>query len=324
MSDIVQSQIHVTAWPGVPLPLPETYRVKSKLTDDEVIVPCPRGQYGRDWEEEAVALNGETYLRLASVDLDDPEAIFAFVAEYGTLGGAEVYREFMREAPFAFANMYRTQLDATTEDEKKKRTLDEEETRTSDSVWPSHALKFHYTETLDEFRFAARLLRDLTSAWRMFKEDTPASDVRWVSPNHSDPAFLQQDGFPVFLLSEALPRWFLGPFSPRLTFNWTPPLPAGPAFSDLPPRQGGINIDPMRRPIGGRLYSICALELYNHIIENAEYHICANKNCLQKDFVHQQGSSRKVWHRSNGVLYCSPSCAHAVAQREYRRRRQRG
>jgi len=324
MSDILQSQIHVTAWPGVPLPIPETYRVESKLTAEGVIVPCPRGRYGRDWEEEAVALNGETYLRLASIDLDDAEAIFAFVAKYGPLGGADAYHAFMREAAFAFANMYRAQLDATTEHEKKKRALHEEETRTSDSVWPSYALRFHYTETLDEFRFAARCLRDLTCAWRMFKEGTPASDVHWVSPQHSDPEFLQEDGFPLFLLSEALPNWFLRTFSPRLTFYWTPPLPAGPGFSNLPPRQGGINIDPMRRPIGGRLYSICALELFNHIVENAEYLICANENCLQKLFVHQQGGAKKVWHRSHGVLYCSPSCAHAVAQREYRRRRQRG
>ena len=77
----------------------------------------------------------------------------------------------------------------------------------------------------------------------------------------------------------------------------------------------------MRRPIGGRLYSICALELFNHIVENAEYLVCANENCLQKLFVHQQGGAKKVWHRSHGVLYCSHSCAHAVAQREYRRRR---
>src|SRR5439155_17394662 len=122
---------------------------------------------------------GETYLRLASIDLDDAEAIFAFVAKYGPLGGGDAYHAFMSEAAFAFANMYRAQLDATTEDKKKKRALQEEETRTSDSVWPSYALRFHYTETLDEFRFAARCLRDLTSAWRMFKEGTPASDVRW-------------------------------------------------------------------------------------------------------------------------------------------------
>jgi hypothetical protein len=74
------------------------------------------------------------------------------------------------------------------------------------------------------------------------------------------------------------------------------------------------------RPDAGQLYSICALELFNHIVENADYLICGNENCRQKNFVHQQGV-KKNWHRSNGVLYCSSACAHAVAQRKYRRRR---
>ena len=76
----------------------------------------------------------------------------------------------------------------------------------------------------------------------------------------------------------------------------------------------------MRRPAAGRLYNICALELFNHIVENADYLICGNENCQQKNFVRQQGG-KKHWHRSNGVLYCTESCAHAVAQRAYRRRR---
>jgi hypothetical protein len=62
--------------------------------------------------------------------------------------------------------------------------------------------------------------------------------------------------------------------------------------SDLPPRYGGVNIDPERRPTAGRLYSICALELYNHIVENANYLICGNENCRQKNFVHQQGRKK--------------------------------
>jgi hypothetical protein len=321
-SDMNQSQLHVIAWPGAPLPLPDTYRVKSRLREDGVIVPCPQGRYGHDWKEEAVALDGETYLRLAAVDLDDPEAIFAFVTKYGVLGGGWAYLEIMKTAPFTFANMYRPQLDHALEHEMKNRALRAEQTRmNSDSVWPSDTLKFHYTETLDEFRFAARCLRDLTAAWRMFKEGTSASDIQWESPQHSaELEFLKEDGFPLFLLSEMLPRWFLSAFTPRLTFHWTPPLPPGPAYSHLPLRQGGIKVDPERRPAAGELYNICALELYNHIVENANYLICGNENCQQKNFVHQQGR-KKNWHRSSGVLYCSPSCAHAVAQRKYMRER---
>jgi hypothetical protein len=318
MSDTQQSRLHVTGWPGIPLPLPVTYRVESKLTDNGVIVPCPSGRYGHDWEEEPVMLDGETYLRLAAVDLEDPKAIFAFVSEYGILDGAELYHGFMRQAAYLFANMYRAQLDARTEHDKKQGVLRKRDD--ADATWPSDALWFAFTETLDEFRFAARFLRDLASAWRMYQDGKQARDIQWLSPQQSvEPEFFQEDGFPLFLLSNALPSSFLRAFSPRLTFYWTPPLPAGPAYSDLPPRREGINVDPTREPIGAPLYAICALELYNHIIENAEYLICGNENCRQKNFVHQQGR-KKNWHRSNGVLYCSPACAHAVAQRQYRRR----
>jgi hypothetical protein len=96
-----------------------------------------------------------------------------------------------------------------------------------------------------------------------------------------------------------------------------PPLPAGP-LENFPPRRGGISVEPLRHATSGAgLYSICALELFNHIVEKADYLICGNENCQQKNFVHQQGA-KKNWHRSSGVLYCSPACAHAVAQRRYR------
>jgi hypothetical protein len=303
----------------VPLPLPPTYRVKSRLTDDGVIVPCPRGVYGEDWEEEPVELDGETYLRLGAVDLDNPKAIFRFVEKYGVLGGWDLLVTLAREAPPVTKKLFGAQLNTTIGDEKKKRSLRDEQAQAgSNTVLPSDYWAFYYAETLDEFRFAARCLRDLTAAWRMFKDGTAASDVQWVSPQRLDDPFLQEDGFPTYMLEEMLPRWFLDGFSPRLAFHHTPPR-AGPPW-DLPPRHGGLRADPQRRPLSGELYSTCALELYNHIVENANYLICANENCQQKNFVRQQGRE-KNWHRSEGVSYCSYACAHAVAQRRYRRKK---
>src|SRR5262249_16706894 len=162
MSDNLQSQLHVTCWPGVPVPLPDTRRVESRLNLEEgVIVPSPRGRYGRDWEEEPVSLDGETYLRLAVVDLDDPEAIFAFVSRYGPLGGWQAYNTVMKRAAFAPANLYRGSLDPVIEDGKKTRALEEHARKSSPGHpaarsplnFPSYVLRFHFTETLDEFRF---------------------------------------------------------------------------------------------------------------------------------------------------------------------------
>jgi hypothetical protein len=81
------------------------------------------------------------------------------------------------------ANQYEAQLNLTIEGEKKSRALRKEQARaSSDAVWPSEALMLLYTETFDEFRFAARLLRDLTSAWRMFKDQwQPLGAVVFIS-----------------------------------------------------------------------------------------------------------------------------------------------
>jgi hypothetical protein len=65
------------------------------------------------------------------------------------------------------------------------------------------------------------------------------------------------------------------------------------------------------------LYSIMMAELFNHIVSGAPTRRCANTRCNQL-FAYQQGRVTKGTGRSRGVLYCSASCARAVAQRAYR------
>jgi hypothetical protein len=98
---------------------------------------------------------------------------------------------------------------------------------------------------------------------------------------------------------------------------------SGPAQADDLFRPADtMTVEPTPGPETVALYAVCALELFNHIIDNAEYHECANERC-KRTFVHQQGRSEKGQRRSVGVIYCSPECARATAQREYRRRRRR-
>jgi hypothetical protein len=106
-----------------------------------------------------------------------------------------------------------------------------------------------------------------------------------------------------------------------LEIHYYPPVPD----SDLevlfrPPTE--VTVEPRREPERAPLYAICALELFNHIVDNARYHTCANDRC-RRTFVYQHGRSEKGQRRSHGVLYCTPDCARATAQREYRRRQRR-
>ncbi len=68
------------------------------------------------------------------------------------------------------------------------------------------------------------------------------------------------------------------------------------------------------------LYARCCAELFNLIIANLPFRICANEFC-GNPFTRQEGSSRYGGHRTDKLRYCSPSCAQAQAQREYRRRK---
>jgi hypothetical protein len=62
------------------------------------------------------------------------------------------------------------------------------------------------------------------------------------------------------------------------------------------------------------VYSVAFLQLYNHLVEGAAVHQCANERC-GRAFVRQRGRAEYGQHRTTGVKYCSRECARAQAQR---------
>ena len=310
------------------------------------------GEYAFD--PRPVELSGETYLRLAEVDLDDPRAILTFVNTYGRLDGATAYK-VLSEGQGQLAEWSKGALAPRRERQVKERAIEREKARfypirkeeegggigyafiftkeelirdagdwTTAEEWsPLHVqalLEHHPTlvETLNEFRFAAHCLRDVETAWQALRTNAwgPQSegdgigfrsvlnppDEGWNAPTLS--------GFFISMLGT-----LLQPLSPQLEVVFE--------FAGFDGREGehrGATIEPQREPSELPLYTLCALELFNHIVGGVEYRFCQNERCGRR-FVHQQGSSKKGQHRSRGVLYCSPACARATAQREYRRRK---
>ena len=336
-------RFRITAWPLSPLPLPRVNRMPCRLADGlPVVVPDlmalleghdPADLFHLDSLTEPVQLSGETYLELVRLDLADIGAADSFTRRNGVLGGIWA-REFLRSA--RLPGVPSSAGYAGLVDQEQGWPLKEQAVRQELDRLPGSRLRrllrdsdqllqrlCQAAETIAEFRFAAGLLRDLALAWLVLRERRDPSAATWALAPHRDVARLAPWGAAT-LLTNVLPA-LLSSFGPRLQWEMTGPFLPGEAgvaqLFELP--DDDPEVREQARPPAVHLFEACALELFNHIAEDATYRTCANETC-GRIFVRQQGRAQYGQNRTAGeLLYCSASCARAQAQRRYRRRHRR-
>lgn len=67
------------------------------------------------------------------------------------------------------------------------------------------------------------------------------------------------------------------------------------------------------------VYQVAVLQLFNDLADQATYRRCANATCGRL-FIRQRDGRAQHYDRTQGVRYCSRSCANQQTQRDYRRR----
>src|SRR5262245_45719911 len=133
------SEFRVTAWPEK-LFLPEVWKGVYTLAESRsaLIVGGPETWY---------VPGGETYLALCEFDPETPEKILEFANTHAHLDGAEMCRRLdaANLVPRSYPNDEALQL-------QQKQLIED-----------APVAAFQESELLEHFRYAARLLRDLTS-----------------------------------------------------------------------------------------------------------------------------------------------------------------
>lgn len=156
--------------------------------------------------------------------------------------------------------------------------------------------------TIHEFRAAAECMRDLVDAYRCLTVRHRRTATWQVGMVGCQRNLLELEDFVTETLSLGLAN-----YSPRVVWRKDLPVDSPEAWAE-------------HFRASADLWSVCCLELFNHIAERAIYKTCANER-RRRPFVRQIGRARHGQRRRSGVLYCSNACAQAQAQRAYQRRK---
>lgn len=152
--------------------------------------------------------------------------------------------------------------------------------------------------TIEDVRWWLKTARALAGIWRKTARDEPPAAAAWAA-----------EGF--VALDDERSSWAqftfalnigLRPF--RAHAEHAVELPGGSEFTYGLPRVG--------------LYTAACRQIFNLIVEDGTARLCENEPCPVV-FVRQIGGAQAGQYRKTGLRFCSPACARAQTQRNYRR-----
>jgi len=146
---------------------------------------------------------------------------------------------------------------------------------------------------VDDLRLWILTAKAMVTHWLAYCDGDPVADA-WAQPH---PIFNQvTNPWQEFATSISVG---LEPYRTRVSY-WAP------------------DVDEAPEPAAD-LFSALCLQIFNLVAESLPVHRCASETCGGR-FVRQRGGAEAGQYRTIGVRFCSPACARAQAQREYRRR----
>ena len=295
--------MRLAVWPSR-LPLPERlvpgYRWLCYRERVLVLVP--------DTEREPAIRepSGETYLQLANVDLDDLDAVQDFASLHGVIKAQPVAK---RGAAGVWVGVGAWRIESNVA-ELVPEPVDlppgiSHDLGGSKLDAEYFTLKRERVEALYSFQLGARLARDLTGAWRVLREGFDPRKLTWELPRYGGEHIRTPEEAARFI--EAVLDAGLQTFHPRVrVIGHLKSTYEGSQIDEAPIWPRNIFAD---ATVERGLFGTICIELFNHILENARYRRCANKNCARL-FVRQQGRAKKGQNRvRGGVKYCSARCA---------------